>query len=162
MNTRKGFTLVELLVVIAILAILATVSVVGYTTFIERAERSNAETEAHQIETTIKSYTIAEMSYTLGTVEGEDDVVTTYFIAKDGKLYSITNEEDAEAETEDKKENKKELPKSDFVLADTMEGVRKQKDEKEAEISKVADEREEFNKIAKEQRKIRDEFNSFI
>ena len=69
--------------------------------------------------------------------------------------------EDA-AETEDKKEDKKELPKSEFVLADTMEGVRKQKDEKEAEIAKVAEEREEFNKIAREQRKIRDELNASL
>ena len=44
----KGFTLVELLVVIAILAILATVSVVGYTSFIDSAKDSNAETELHQ------------------------------------------------------------------------------------------------------------------
>ncbi len=73
-------------------------------------------------------------------------------------------EEATEAEAEDKEEkkDKKALPKSDFVLADTMEGVRKQKDEKEAEISKVADEREEFNKIAKEQRKIRDELNASL
>ena len=64
--------------------------------------------------------------------------------------------EEAEAEEEAKEE------KPEFVLADTMEGVRKQKDEKEAEISKVADEREEFNKIAKEQRKIRDELNASL
>ncbi|WP_298502254.1 phosphoserine phosphatase SerB [uncultured Methanobrevibacter sp.] len=72
--------------------------------------------------------------------------------------------EDAEAKEEktEGKKDKKELPKSDFVLADTMEGVRKQKDEKEAEISKVAEEREEFNKIAKEQRKIRDELNASL
>ena len=73
--------------------------------------------------------------------------------------------EEVEEETEEKAENKKAdkgLPKSDFVLADTMEGVRKQKDEKEAEISKVADEREEFNKEAKEQRKIRDELNASL
>ena len=62
-------------------------------------------------------------------------------------------ESEAEAETEQA---------STFVLADTMEGVRKQKDEKEAEISKIADEREEFNRIAKEQRKIRDELNSAL
>lgn len=51
MNTmkRKGFTLVELLVVIAILAILATVSVVGYTSFIERASVSNDQNLAAQI-----------------------------------------------------------------------------------------------------------------
>ena len=64
--------------------------------------------------------------------------------------------EDAAAEEEVKEE------KAEFVLADTMEGVRKQKDEKEAEIAKVADEREEFNKTAREQRKIRDELNASL
>ena len=39
-NSKKGFTLVELLVVIAILAILATVAVVGYTSFITKANES--------------------------------------------------------------------------------------------------------------------------
>ncbi|MGM9632344.1 MAG: type IV pilin protein [Eubacteriales bacterium] len=82
MNTKKGFTLVELLVVIAILAILATVSVVGYTSFITRAEQSNAETEAHQIETTIESYLIAGQSYKLGTV-GSDEV---YLVVKNGNI----------------------------------------------------------------------------
>ena len=43
-----------------------------------------------------------------------------------------------------------------------MEGVRKQKDEKKAEIAKVTEEREEFNRIAKEQRKIRDELNASL
>ena len=59
-NTKKGFTLVELLVVIAILAILATVSVVGYTSFIERAEESNALTEAVQIKRSIETALIAD------------------------------------------------------------------------------------------------------
>ena len=68
--------------------------------------------------------------------------------------------EDAEEVEEEPAEE--EAPKKEFVLADTMEGVRKQKDEKEAEISKVADEREEFNKIAREQRKIRDELNASL
>lgn len=46
---RKGFTLVELLVVIAILAILASVSVVGYLSFTKKAKVSNGETELTQI-----------------------------------------------------------------------------------------------------------------
>ena len=71
------------------------------------------------------------------------------------------SEEEAEEAAEEEAETE-EAPKHEFVLADTMEGVRKQKDEKEAEISKVADEREEFNKIAREQRKIRDELNSSL
>ena len=48
-NTKKGFTLVELLVVIAILAILASVAVVGYTAFLNKAKDSKAESELHQI-----------------------------------------------------------------------------------------------------------------
>ena len=74
----------------------------------------------------------------------------------------VVEEAAEEAQEEKPKKADKGLPKSDFVLADTMEGVRKQKDEKEAEISKVAEEREEYNKIAKEQRKIRDELNASL
>ena len=93
--------------------------------------------------------------------------------AEEAETVEAEAEETADAETEDAEEAKeaekaedkkadKGLPESNFVLADTMEGVRKQKDEKEAEISKVADEREEFNKIAKAQRKIRDELNASL
>ena len=71
-------------------------------------------------------------------------------------------EETQEEEKTEAKKPKNDLPKSEFVLADTMEGVRKQKDEKEAEIAKIAEEREEFNKTAKEQRKIRDELNASL
>lgn len=80
-------------------------------------------------------------------------------------LNQLTTEKDIvnveKEKTEDKKSNSG-LPESNFVLADTIAGVRRQKDEKEAEISKIADEREEFNKIAKEQRKIRDELNASL
>jgi len=73
-------------------------------------------------------------------------------------------EEEPEAEEPEEEPAEEEAPaeKPEFVLADTMEGVRKQKDEKEAEIAKVAEEREEFNKIAREQRKIRDELNASL
>ena len=80
-----------------------------------------------------------------------------------------SEEEEAEDETEEvveeapEEESEEEAEeKPEFVLADTMEGVRKQKDEKEAEIAKVAEEREEFNKTAREQRKIRDELNASL
>jgi len=57
----------------------------------------------------------------------------------------VQEAEAEESEGESEEEAEAEEEKAEFVLADTMEGVRKQKDEKEAEISKVADEREEFN-----------------
>lgn len=46
---KKGFTLVELLVVIAILAILATVSVVGYLSFTNKAKQSADEQAVTQM-----------------------------------------------------------------------------------------------------------------
>ena len=70
-------------------------------------------------------------------------------------------EEKPVKEAKPKKSKKKNaLPEPDFDLADTIEGVRAQKDEREERIAKVADEREVFNREAKEQRKIRDELNS--
>lgn len=74
-NTKKGFTLVELLVVIAILAILASVAVVGYTSFIEKAERSNAQTELHQLETSVEANLMVGDDTVLGTGAGN---VTVY------------------------------------------------------------------------------------
>ena len=55
----KGFTLVELLVVIAILAILATVSVVGYTTYIQNANQTVAEDTLIKIRDYAIAYDIA-------------------------------------------------------------------------------------------------------
>lgn len=78
------------------------------------------------------------------------------------QLSTDAAEDNESEEAEEAEKPKNELPKSDFVLADTMEGVRKQKDEKEAEIAQVTEEREEFNRIAREQRKIRDELNASL
>ena len=71
----KGFTLVELLVVIAILAILATVSVVGYTSYIQNANASVAEQEASQIKTAILAEDIVNDNFSIaanGTITGVD------------------------------------------------------------------------------------------
>ena len=48
MRKRKGFTLVELMVVIAVIATLATVSVIGYRTFVRRETINASVTEADQ------------------------------------------------------------------------------------------------------------------
>lgn len=69
-STRKGFTLVELLVVIAILAILATVSVVGYTSFIDRANQSTALQEMTQIRDAVIAEDILNPNFSIsgGTI----------------------------------------------------------------------------------------------
>ena len=94
MNTRKGFTLVELLVVIAILAILATVSVVGYTSFIARAEKSNAETEAHQVQSAINSYIVTGEDFVIGTNSSKN-----VYVDADTKKVMVDDTTDVEAKS---------------------------------------------------------------
>ena len=96
--------------------------------------------------------------------EAEGDAETEEEVQEVEAAEEEAAEEEAEAEDAEEDAAEEEAPaeKPEFVLADTMEGVRKQKDEKEAEIAKVAEEREEFNKTAREQRKIRDELNASL
>ena len=116
------------------------------------AETETVEEEAQEAEEEVVEETAEEEAQEAENAEDAEEEV----------VEEAAEEEAQEAEKEKPKKADKGLPKSDFVLADTMEGVRKQKDEKEAEISKVAEEREEYNRIAKEQRKIRDELNASL
>ena len=98
-NTRKGFTLVELLVVIAILAILATVSVVGYTSFINRANDSVAQQELTQIrdyyiaskyikEVAVNDVLVRELGLQGNVVRGQANNVEIYkYTVKTGVAY---------------------------------------------------------------------------
>ena len=123
------------------------------------AETETVEEEAQEAEEEVVEEAAEEEAQ-----EAEEEVVEEAAEEEAQEAEEEVVEEAAEEEAQEEKPKKadKGLPKSDFVLADTMEGVRKQKDEKEAEISKVAEEREEYNKIAKEQRKIRDELNASL
>ena len=81
-------------------------------------------------------------------------------VAEEATEEVVEEEPKAEKPKKAKKSKKNSLPEPDFDLADTMEGVKAQKDEREELIAKIADEREAFNKEAKEQRKIRDQLNA--
>lgn len=52
-NKHKGFTIVELLIVIVVIAILATISIVAYTGIQERSRRASAATDLKMLEKAI-------------------------------------------------------------------------------------------------------------
>ena len=79
-NNRKGFTIVELVIVIAVIAILATVLVPTFGNVIDKAQASAALQEAKNIHTNY----VANVDYANG--EEADD--TFYILVKDGK-YSV-------------------------------------------------------------------------
>ena len=115
---------------------------------VEEAEEETAEEEAEEAEEEVVEEEVAEAEEEAAEEEAPE-------------AEEEAAEEKPVKEAKPKKSKKKNaLPEPDFDLADTIEGVRAQKDEREERIAKVADEREAFNREAKEQRKIRDELNS--
>ncbi len=67
-QTKKGFTLVELLVVIAILAVLATVSIIGYVSFINKAQLSVDQQTTKQMNIVLEAESILEAPETVDQV----------------------------------------------------------------------------------------------
>ena len=97
--------------------------------------------------------------------EAEEEAVEEEVAEAEEEAAPEAEEEAAEEkpvkEAKPKKSKKKNaLPETDFEPSEDLEVARAQKDEREELIAKVADEREAFNREAKEQRKIRDELNS--
>ena len=104
MNTRKGFTLVELLVVIAILAILATVSVVGYTAFIQSAEEEAANTELNAAHDAIITALTLNKTVELELADG-----TVAIFTRSGNSFTVTTSDAMSDTIEDLKGVEEEL-----------------------------------------------------
>lgn len=124
---------------------------------VEEIEESTSESSEKDTEKSSEKEDVSEETV---EVEDKDKVVDKAVDeSDDGKQSS---KKDKTSKPKSKKSKKDALPEVDFDLAPTPEGVRKQKDEREEIIAKIAEEREEFNKIAKEQRKIRDDLNDSL
>lgn len=89
---KKGFTLVELIVVMAIIAILSTVAVVSYSAIVKKAEQSKVDSELAQIVNVLR----AEAAET-ETVNDDNEELTLMLsenggLQFDAKLLVVTDE----------------------------------------------------------------------
>jgi type IV pilus assembly protein PilE len=64
---RLGFTLVELMIVVAILGIVTTVAVPAYNGYVETAERNRGTQNAASLELALESYYLQNATYVAGT-----------------------------------------------------------------------------------------------
>lgn len=63
LKTSKGFTIVELLIVIVVIAILAAISIVAYSGIQNRAKNSTAEQLASQVANKVAAYSTIKSTY---------------------------------------------------------------------------------------------------
>ena len=70
-NVQKGFTLIELMIVVAIIAILAAIAIPQYQNYITKSQFSESQTVADGMKTPVAEYfTQAGQCPTLGTTPG--------------------------------------------------------------------------------------------
>jgi prepilin-type N-terminal cleavage/methylation domain-containing protein len=68
LRTQRGFTLVEVLVVVIVLAILSTVAVSGYIGYRERAHDAAAQENIHRLFPSIQAYFVDHDAYSGMTI----------------------------------------------------------------------------------------------
>jgi type IV pilus assembly protein PilE len=83
----KGFTLIELMVVVAIIAILAAIAYPSYQEYIRRTNRVDMQTTLQQIAMQIQHYKIANFKVT-GATSSDLNIATSYPI-QGAPLYAV-------------------------------------------------------------------------
>ncbi|ENW05840.1 hypothetical protein F934_00690 [Acinetobacter beijerinckii ANC 3835] len=84
---NKGFTLIELMIVVGIVGILAAIAYPSYTSYKVRVQRTDAQAEMMQIARTMANYKMANNNYAGRTVSNIYGAAT---IPRTDPLYDIT------------------------------------------------------------------------
>ncbi|PCD00790.1 pilin [Halopseudomonas pelagia] len=88
MKSQKGFTLIELMIVVAIIGILAAIAIPQYQTYVAKSQVSRVMSETGQLRTAVETC-ILDGRLDLGTAAGECDVGATNSNLLDGNLPDI-------------------------------------------------------------------------
>lgn len=84
---KKGFTLIELMIVVAIIAILAAIAYPSYTQYKIRTNRADMQTEMLNTGQRLQSYYVINHNYTSATL---DNGTTSKDYPTSNPFYSIT------------------------------------------------------------------------
>lgn len=71
-RTERGFTLIEMMIVIAIIGVLAAISYPSYQQYVIKSKRTDMMSELHNIASQIESRKLAQGSYSNALIAGLD------------------------------------------------------------------------------------------
>ena len=88
-NPQSGFTLIELMIVVAIIGILAAIAYPSYQRYVIKTKRTDMMTEMQNIASEIESRKLAQGSYSAISASVKTDFATAY--PRQGtQLYDVT------------------------------------------------------------------------
>ncbi|USA46857.1 prepilin-type N-terminal cleavage/methylation domain-containing protein [Acinetobacter sp. C26M] len=91
MNYKNGFTLIELMIVVAIVAILAAIAYPSYQEYVKRTKRTDAQSEMMMIAHTLSQFKVTRGTYTDAALTGAFGVYGSSVTPRSGTpLYDLT------------------------------------------------------------------------
>ena len=85
-----GFTLIELMIVVAIIGVLAAIAYPSYQGYVERTNRADMMSELHNIASEIESRKLAQGSYSTISTAVMSDFDNKSYPAQGTALYTVT------------------------------------------------------------------------